>query len=420
MNTRIEQYNRLTMSEEQKIYDHLLHCVQVESPSKMLERFRTLFLTGLNYSDPDIRAALDKIVGSSFAEQDFKLFLNRCCYILINRWQSRPQFQDAIPQLIALLARPSSATAAGLGRTRSLNRLRQLMQFFAQSEQYQRLRRLAEFMTQASESLENTKPLVTLLRRYPYLYHHCLVSEDSDDEHQRNVRQAQKRAQKQFEVDLSQYLTYELRCFRSPSKVIQPVRNPTLLSSNALHNALKIFAGKVNGSGSYRDIAQRFLIHANQAKSYKVFKDDFYDYLTTSVDTKFGRCRFNNQLHTYLAKILTQSNSQKFSDFLFVRTCSQVLNFLVIESAQNPNHYVFMDLITNIGATGTMGLLLKIVLVCKKVKPYLEKRFSILFNHYESHSRSNVQWLINCLENLNVAWSAHFGTTDFSYVNQMV
>jgi hypothetical protein len=107
------------------------------------------------------------------------------------------------------------------------------------------------------------------------------------------------------------------------------------------------------------------------------------------------------------------------NDFLVVRTCSQLLNFLVVESPQRPQHYVFVDLISNLGPTLATGLLLKIILICRKVKPYLEKRFSILFNHYESSSRDAVQWLVQAMENLNVALSTNFSTIDLSFINQI-
>jgi len=193
-----------------------------------------------------------------------------------------------------------------------------------------------------------------------------------------------------------------------------------LLSDHELWGALKQFVGKAEGNFSYRDLAQKFLSHTRQVQSYQAFKDDFYQYLVSSVESKYGRCRFNNQLHQYLKNISAQSNSQKFSDFLFVRTCSQILNFLVVDSPQQPEHYVFVDLATNIGTTATIGLLLKVVLVCRKVKSHSEKRFAILFNHYESQGQSELQWLVDCLENLNVAWSTNFGTVDFSSVNQIL
>jgi hypothetical protein len=125
-------------------------------------------------------------------------------------------------------------------------------------------------------------------------------------------------------------------------------------------------------------------------------------------------------LHEHLKNTLPQSDNQKPSEFLILRTCSQLLNFLVVESSQRPKHFVFVDLITNLGATVTTVLLLKIVLLCRKVKPYLEKRFSILFNHYESSTRDGVPWLIKSLENLNVAFSIHFGRADLSCLSQIM
>ncbi|HEY9890191.1 MAG TPA: hypothetical protein V6D02_17420, partial [Candidatus Obscuribacterales bacterium] len=104
----------------------------------------------------------------------------------------------------------------------------------------------------------------------------------------------------------------------------------------------------------------------------------------------------------------------RVNDFLVIRTCSQLLNFLVLESPGKPQHFVFIDLINNLGPLLTTGLLLKIVLLCRKVKPYLERRFSILFSHYETVSQNNVEWLVKMFENLNVALSVNFGTTDIS------
>jgi len=85
-----------------------------------------------------------------------------------------------------------------------------------------------------------------------------------------------------------------------------------------------------------------------------------------------------------------------------------------VESPQRPHHFIFVDLITNLGATMTTVLLLKIVLLGRKVKPYLEKRFSILFNHYESVTIDGIPWLVKFLENWNIASSIHFGSSDLS------
>jgi hypothetical protein len=360
------------------------------------------------------------------AEQEFKFVLNRCCHILINRWQLQPQLQRAIPELVALFENPPDPTRV---QSRGARRLRHLVQLFTETEQYLTLRRLSTVMSESAEAYNTDSiPVGTLIQRYPYLYEHCLLSEDSSYEHQQTVRQIQSRFQRRFELDLSQYVTYQVRraqAMRSQpkdtlDKIIQPVRNPTLLTERELATALKQFVGKVQGSDTYRDVAQSFLTHSSQTTSYKAFKDDLYEYLTLSIDPSYGKRQFNDRLYTHLSDTLPQCNSQKPTEFLLVRTCSQLLNFLVVESPQRPNHFIFVDLITNLGATFTTGLLLKIVLLCRKVKPYLEKRFSILFNHYESSSKDGVPWLIKSLENLNLAFSVHFGSADLSCLNQIM
>jgi hypothetical protein len=419
--------NRQITRQEQDLYDHLLHWIELESPSRLIERFRALFIDGVGYPDADIAASLDVVTASRLAPEEFRYVLNRCCHILINRWQARSQFQMAIPELIGLFETTPAEPVAGIKRSRSIRRLRELVKLFTETEQYLTLRRLSQVLQEAETNVgAGNRPLGTLIRRYPYLYEHCLLSEDSTQEHQQTVRQIQSVVQRQFEIDLSQYVTYQVRrsqiASRSPSlapqRIIHPVPNPTLLGEQELGRAIMHYVGKVEGSSTYRDLAYSFLAHSGQAVTYKAFKDDLYQYITASIDPEYGKRQFNNQLYEHLKLTLPDSNSQLLNDFLVVRTCSQLLNFMVVESPQRPQHFVFVDLLTNLGPILTTGLLLKIVLLCRKIKPALERRFSILFSHYETYTRDAVAWLVNALENLNVALSTHFGAVDLSFVCQ--
>jgi hypothetical protein len=151
-------------------------------------------------------------------------------------------------------------------------------------------------------------------------------------------------------------------------------------------------------------------------RTFKEYKDTLYEYLSTSVDSSYGQRKFNNQLYDQLSNTLSDSDNQKPTDFLVIRTCSQLLNFMVVQGQKNPQHYTFIDLLSNNGPTATIGLLLKIVLVCRKVKPYLEKRLAILYNHYETSTQSAVSWLVHALEHMNVALSTNFGKVDLSII----
>lgn len=278
-----------------------------------------------------------------------------------------------------------------------------------------------------NNSSNYNKPLVTLIHRYPYLYEHCLLGEQYTSEHQQTVRKIQTQVQKKFEIDLSQYVTYQVRCTQilkhasaaEANRILRPVNNPTLLSDRQLNATLNQFIGKVENGCTYNDLAQKFLHYTRQSSSFRAFKDDLYEYLISSVDWEYGKRQFHQRLYTQLQNTLPQADSQKVDDFLIVRTCSQLLNFLVVESQLSPQHFTFIDLISNQGTIITTGLLLKIVLICRKIKPYLEKRFAILFNHYESATTNGIEWLIKTLEELNIALSLHFGEIDLSYFKQI-
>ncbi|WP_445172924.1 hypothetical protein [Microcoleus sp.] len=425
----MNDYNRQSQEQEQLLYNHWLELVQVEQPAELISRFRTLFIEGSGYPDRSVADALEKIAASEQAQQEFKYILNRCCHILINRWQTYPNKQAAVPELIALFEEPPKILV-GYSRSRGRAALPKLVNQFTESEQYLTLQRLAKVINHSNEDSSNSKTpatlaVGTLIPRYPYLYKHCLLSDDSTYEQQKIIKKIQAQNQQQFEVNLSQYVAHQVRKAQTArretsisfSRSIQNIQNPTLLSDPELFFALKQFVGKVEGADTYRQLADRFTANASTTGSYRSFKDDLYEYLISSVtDDRYGKRLFNEKLYKQLQNTFPHNDAQKFNEFLMIRTCSQLLNFLVVESPARPNHFVFIDLISNLGPTQTTGLLLKIVLICGKVKPYLEKRLAILFGHYEFSTREGVVWLVKALENVNLALTTNFGKVDVSFL----
>lgn len=415
--------------EEQKIYQHLLQLVQSESPTNMIERCRTLFVEGRGYPESEISSTIDKIIQSKKSSEEFVFFLNRCCHILINRWYMQPQSHYAIADLVNILAAEPSGARIHSYRYREIRQLRELMHQFIDSEQYLILRRFTQVVNQnfTEEGTQVQRPLMSLIRRYPYLYEHCLISEDSTFEQKETVRHFQGQVQRKFEIDLSQYVTYRVRraqiVRKAPTadidRIIRPVHNPTLLSDLELHSTLKQFIGKAESGCTYNELAQKFILYSSGATSFHNFKDGLYEYLITSIDTQYGNRGFNQRLYKHLQNTMPQADFKQPNEFLIVRTCSQLFNFLVVNSQASPQHSTFLDLITNQGTLATLGLLLKIVLVCRKVKPYLEKKFAILFHHYESFTTDYISWLVGTLEQLNIAMSINFGNMDLSFFKQL-
>jgi hypothetical protein len=427
-NNLANPFNRATVKEEQILYNHLLEKVEIEEPPQMIERLNLLFIQGSGYPDLEVSKALNKLVISKLETQDFNYILNRCCYILINRWHTSPERKTAINKLIQLFDESILKVRKVYSYSRNVRELGDLVCEFTKSEQYLALKRFAEVINQPAEldyKTQSSEPLRILIPRYPYLYKHCLLSEDSSYEHRQMIQLIQVQKQRKYELDLSQYVAHQMRLaniarrtsIEEARKIVSPVPNPTFLNNRELFAALKQFVGKIEGTQTYKDLAQSFLSQTKTNQSFREFKNSLYEYISpTSIDSSYIRNQFNDKLYKQLQNTIPHSDEENFSEFLLLRTCNQILNFLVVESPQKPNHFVFIDLIANVGPTMTVGLLLKIVLICRKVKPYLEKRFAILFNHYESCSQDGVLWLVKVLENLNIALSTNFGGVDLSFI----
>ncbi len=418
---------RSALVEEQVFYDHFLALVGKEDPEQLIERIKLLFVDGIGYPDPRVSGVLTELLSSNTAPVQFYYILNRCLHILINRWQLSDRNSLSIPKLIYLFKDRPIYKGGSLYRSRALARLHQLIGEFSRSDQYVTLQRLAQVIEQRQVTPENlgSQPLEVLIPRYPYLYDHCLIGDVTDSEHQHTIYQLKQEKQRQFERDLSGYVTHHMRRNallrrgnhdpQTIEQLLGTTSNPTLLSGSDVASALKFYGGKVQGKYSHRDMAQRFSIHTETVKNFGQFKQEFYSYIVMSVDANYGNRRFNRQLSDHLASFLPDQDNSPISDLLVVRTCSQVLNFLVVESPKRVEHFTFIDLLGNVGPMVTTGVLLKVVLFCKKVKPYLEKRLGILFNHYGKHTNDNVLWLVKSLENINLALTTNFGSLSLPF-----
>ncbi len=430
------QTSNSTKEEQQQIYDHLLYCVKTESPIEILDRFNNLFIRGTGYKDNRIRTALEKIIDADNAELEFPLFFNRCCHIIINRWQMQPNLRFEIIELARLIER---ALPPGGAYSHISRKLRQLVKDFHKNECYVRIQRLARLIEGSLEPEHRrshrieivTNSVGDLIQRYPYLHQHCLVAEGSTDEFQQTVETIQAGIQSSYELNLSQYITHRVRMAKLvkqykaanknkiPKRLIKKVDNPTLLSDHELDKALRHYMGKVEQNSTYYDLSQNFLVYTSQVKTYKAFKGDLYEYIISGIASEYRQRHFSHELQKFLRDTLRDFDHQELDEFLTLRTYCQLFKFLVVESKSNTNHEHYLDLVNNLGEIKTIGLLLKLVLLCNKVKPYLEQRFSILFASYETSAEHQAPWLVKSLENLQVAFSIHFGQADFSLI-QMI
>ena len=402
---------------QQVIFEHWVDCARHEPASMLLNRFKSLFILGKNYPENFIKESLDEVLMTSTIEEQLP-FLNRCCYILVNRWQMNPNEKSAIVELTTLLKQVQSpGTTNRYDRVRK--RLRLMVFHYTQSHFFKQLRRVTEFVREKGAVSSGT-PLISLIDRYPYLYSHCLKANDASKTRLKLIREAQGEAQKQFEIDLSKYIAHTaLRGERAPITNEPELKNPTLLTSKDLQKTLKHFVGRSTREGTYREMSSSFRSTLDQRIRFVNFKDNLFDYLTADIDPNYANRKFNYNLRKQLNLISPELHRKPVTDILMTRTYNTMLNHLVIESRQAPKHFVFMDLISNIGSTRTIGLLLKLVLLNRSVKNSLERRLGVLFQHYESHQHGGIQWLVRCFEKFNLAFTTHFGKINVSYVTAL-
>ena len=405
-----------SLPEEERLYNYFLSRLKENSPLELLEDFRCLFIEGRTFKEADCYVALETIVQKRSPEQ-FMHFLNRCCHILINYWQMYPKFSAVVPQLVSSFEYLPTAIGSAHNTT---SRVRRLVKEFTSSDQYLKLQRLARVINAKEES--KIKLVSYLIHRYPYLYDYYLVSQDTSQEHQQTVQNIKASIEQNFEVSLSQYVTYKVRVAQMVSdatpipvsRPLLPVKNPTLLSNEELGKALKQFISRGENGYTYKGLSQNFISQLSYTPNFRTFKENLFQYLSGSLNSPYGQDQLTPKIHEYLQNLLPEYNSQQPNEFLILRTSNQLLNFLVVNSANNPEHYFFVDMVTNLGVTRTIGLLIKLVLISHKIKPYLEKRFSILFNHYESFSPDRVPWLVKSLEYIQIAFAVHFGNMNLS------
>jgi hypothetical protein len=410
----------------ESLYSHWLDLRKKELPDELINRFHCLFIDGLYYPDGEIFAAVNRLVMSPWAEEEFKFILNRCCYSLINYWLLQGEDKEApIADLVALFQNSSDLAP----RFDTTKRLRKLVQDFVLTEEYKSLQRRARVANpnpkpDADEPPSNI-PLGNLIPRYPFLYPYCLLDHDSSEMGTEAVKYWQLKGEKQYEQNLSQYL-HALRRSRKTGTSTTLVKNPTLFRDEALDNTVRHFVGKVEGSQSYRDLASQCSVYIQKSPTYGAIKGHIYEYLTSAIDPAYGRQSFNPWLAKQLKNIQPQSEILPSSDHLLVQTCTQLLDSILATPDCWENHVKFIDITGNVDSNIVIGLLLKIVLLCRNiqssletVKSHVSKKFAAMFKYYETHVRGETKWLVKSLEIWMIALTVQFGKMNFSWVNVM-
>ncbi|MDB9525060.1 hypothetical protein PN498_03605 [Oscillatoria sp. CS-180] len=396
---------------EDHLYTHLQQCRQREDADTVLQRFSDLFVEAdVTYPDSFVWDVLVELAYRPYSEREFKYTLNRCSYTLINPWSTQPRDHWAIPALVQLFESIPDSPA----RHSETQRIRELSRRFTKTDQYAALRRFANLIDEEGEvekSIDD-QPVAKQLKRYPFLYDSSLLTKDSDQDQKMQVGKLRRGAEADLGVKLARY------CNQQKHGASRKITNPTRLSSTELDQALAYYTGKVEGNRSHRDLAQMFRAYSKTVRSFRDFKEEFLEYLLSPLadaDPRYVNNHFGKALRQYLRETLHDFDGQRLTDFIVITTCQKLLNFLVVQGRPQPVFRRFWQLLNEVGHTLTVGLLLRVVLFCSTVKPWLENRLTVLFNYHERCACKEVPWLMDTLEHTNVALLTNFGKFGYSF-----
>jgi hypothetical protein len=387
-----------------QLYTHLAHCRRQEPPDQVLQRFQTLFVEGEGegYPDKAIWETLLELIYSPEAEREFKYTLNRCSYTLVNPWYTQPRDHWAIPALVELFddipARNGQISDAAY-------RIRRLSQQFTETDQFAALQRFADLVRPGGdEGVDfSEQPVARQLRRYPFLYDsQLLVTKDSDQAQREHARELRQQGEAQLGVKLARW---------ARRQADKPFPNPTRLGNEELQAALHHYTGKVSGHRSQRDMAHMFAAYSRTVRSFRDFKEEFLEYLIAplaSVDPRYDSHTFTRTLRAFVRQTLSEFDDQIPKEYTIVSFCQKLVTFLVAEGRKNPIFRRFRSLLADAGHILTLGLLLRVVLFCERVKPWLENRLAVLFKHHEQSACGEAAWFVKVLEHTNVALTTNF------------
>ena len=384
-------FNQPPSAAERILYNHLQTLVRTQSPTVVLDCYRCLFIDALGYRDGQVWKALENIV-SLRSRVDFRHILNRSWYIAINPWLEDRDHRDSIPALIDLLA----SEACGLPESLTTVKLRRAREYFVEKTQdHGKLKLLAFTINQ-----HPGKVLRTFIHRYPFLYEQALNYEDTiGSDYSEKIARLRRQAEQDYQQKLRSYIAD------------QSDENPTRLLPEQVRQAQQEFTDKVDGKSSYQEQATRLRDRARRAACCREFKEtQLYHYLSMPMGLHLKN--FNEALKEFLRNLLPQYNSIRPDKVAIAAMCKKLLDWLIADKAEHPNHYTFDNLLANLGVARVVGIVLKIVLFCREVKSYAEECLNRLFRHYGSFPEEQTQWLVEVLEHWNIACATHFSTSE--------
>ncbi len=382
---------------QDRIYNFLLEIVKKRHPEDVLREFQRLFIDCIDLVNLDYKNGIYSLFGKK-NEQDFRNTIKRCCYILINNWESSRQYKY-IHKLIELFA--NYQPKGELNRSREITVYRKWLENFILSSDYQDLKLFA-YKHEESDK-------VHWVNRYSsYLLFAQSVDKNNPKEQQEVARKIYKKLQEKFKFELAIYIARSQSNHSSANRY----KNPSILGDNALR-LIKAIALK-KGLFSYDNIANIFL-KQTQNKSFKEFKESLAKYLIFSVEQPIFVETLRDKLSDKLWGWKTEYNDKPISKELRLRTCNKVIDILTTENRKEPSP-LFILLLSKGHPLTLVIVLLKIIMICRSSRGHLERRIADLIHFYEDYPESECFFLIKFLEIYRITFAIYTENVEYNLI----
>jgi len=357
------------------IYSFLLEIVKSWQPDRVVEHFKNLFIYNLDSPQvPCCHALQDILINND--ETVFLQTIKRCCYILINNWD-HVQKGAYIRDLVESFEDPSIHRYALGDMTQ---RLRGWLRLFIESPDYQSLQLFARRFEEKKKSWSD---------RYA---HYQLINQAEDPTNSSEQREAARtlttQVRNRFRLDLALYVSHS-QSSPLPSESI-PIasktqrENPTGLGETTV-NLIKSLVMHKGFFGP--DNLARIFLDQIQNLSYADYKASLLNYLTYSSTEQEKKEKkgfahlLKHRLNDRLSQLYLDKDSEEIRPYLMLRTCNQIISFLITENNQDPSH-AFILFVSQGHSLLLAIVLLKIILISPDSRSHLDLRIAKLVQYY--------------------------------------
>jgi hypothetical protein len=384
-------------TEQDRIYSFFLRIIQQWTPTEVLQEFQHLFidciLTAKFAEKPGIYVVFDE-------QEDFYYTIKRCCYILINNWETSRQYQY-IQELVTIIENYQQRSPSHT--TGEINICQTWLNNFINSPDYKQIKLFASRYKQKSQQ--------DWVSRYtPYLLVAQSYNQDNSPEQREAARKLSQQMKDKYKFELAMYVAYSQSSTSKTSKYT----NPSILGDDILR-IIKIIVNK-KGAFSYVNIANIF-IQQTENQTLGEFKDSIQKYLLfSSMEPPAFVESVRKELAESLSTWKLESNDEIINPGLFLRTCNRLVDFLTTDHGKEPSK-LCLSLLTQGHSLTLVVLLLKIILISKNSRAHLEVRIAQLINYYEKFPVDECKWLINFMEIFNITFAIYAENVQYSLVN---